>query len=63
MIRNKDRTILVDTGFDRAEAKARGGRALSHEPRELLKEIGIDGTIRAEALSLEQHLELSTAFG
>lgn len=42
IIRNKDRTILVDTGFDRAEAKARGGRALSHEPRELLKEIGID---------------------
>ncbi len=41
VIRNAERTILVDTGFDRAEAAVRG-RTLSHEPREILKLIDVD---------------------
>jgi glyoxylase-like metal-dependent hydrolase (beta-lactamase superfamily II) len=43
VIRNGRRTILVDTGFDRDEAKARG-REVSLEPREALARIGIDAT-------------------
>ncbi|PZN49675.1 MAG: MBL fold hydrolase [Proteobacteria bacterium] len=41
LIRNERRTILVDTGFSHAEAKERG-RVLQHEPRDLLKHIGIE---------------------
>jgi glyoxylase-like metal-dependent hydrolase (beta-lactamase superfamily II) len=40
-IRNSARTILVDTGFDRTEATARG-REIHAEPREVLSRIGID---------------------
>lgn len=41
VIRNAQRTLLVDTGFDHTEAKARG-RVLSHEPRDVLKLLNID---------------------
>ena len=41
VIRNANRTILVDTGFDHAEAKSRA-RVLTFEPQEVLKRIGID---------------------
>lgn len=41
VVRNQDRTILIDTGFDHAEAKVRG-RKLTLEPHEALKRIGID---------------------
>lgn len=41
IIRNERRTILLDTGFDRAEAQKRG-RVTNHEPREVLKLIGIE---------------------
>ncbi len=40
VIRNKHRTILVDTGFDRKEAGQRG-RTLDAEPQEMLAKIGI----------------------
>jgi glyoxylase-like metal-dependent hydrolase (beta-lactamase superfamily II) len=40
VIRNERRTILVDTGFDRAEAKTRN-RVLEREPREALEMIGV----------------------
>jgi glyoxylase-like metal-dependent hydrolase (beta-lactamase superfamily II) len=51
VVRNSRRTILLDTGFDRAEAAARG-REISHEPREALKLIGIDAdTIDTVVLS------------
>ncbi len=40
VIRNANRTILVDTGFDRREAKARG-REITLEPIEALANIGI----------------------
>jgi glyoxylase-like metal-dependent hydrolase (beta-lactamase superfamily II) len=41
LIRNNARTILVDTGFDHAEAKPRG-RLLDREPVEALGLLGID---------------------
>lgn len=41
LIRNAKRTIVVDTGFDHAEAKLRG-RVLNLEPHEILKRVGVD---------------------
>ena len=41
VVRNANRTIVVDTGFDRKEAMNRG-RALDYEPVDLLSRIGID---------------------
>ena len=41
VIRNANRTIVVDTGFDRAEA-GRRGRKVDHEPHEVLKQIGVE---------------------
>jgi glyoxylase-like metal-dependent hydrolase (beta-lactamase superfamily II) len=40
VIRNNERTVLLDTGFDRAEAKGRD-RVLDREPREALELIGV----------------------
>jgi glyoxylase-like metal-dependent hydrolase (beta-lactamase superfamily II) len=40
VIRNANRTILLDTGFDRVEAKLRG-RSVEFEPVEALQRIGI----------------------
>ncbi len=40
VIRNANRTILVDTGFERREASQRG-RTLDAEPQEMLAKIGI----------------------
>jgi len=39
------------------------GRRDKSEVDAKLKALGVDGTVRAEALNLEQHLELSRAFG
>ena len=39
------------------------GRRDKEEVDSKLKDLGIDGGIRAEALDLEQHLRLSNAFG
>ena len=41
VVRNANRTIVVDTGFDRKEAAARG-RKIDHEPKEILKRVGVD---------------------
>lgn len=41
VLRNAHRTILIDTGFDHKEAATRG-RKISIEPRDALKQIGID---------------------
>jgi glyoxylase-like metal-dependent hydrolase (beta-lactamase superfamily II) len=41
VIRNPNRTILVDTGFSLEEAPVRA-RKLEYEPRDVLKRIGID---------------------
>jgi glyoxylase-like metal-dependent hydrolase (beta-lactamase superfamily II) len=43
VIRNANRTILVDTGFDRTESKNRG-RDIDREPVEVLSEIGIEAS-------------------
>ncbi|MEM9357269.1 MAG: N-acyl homoserine lactonase family protein [Pseudomonadota bacterium] len=40
VIRNKNRTILVDTGFDTKEATRRG-RKVDHEPHQMLNQLGI----------------------
>ena len=42
-IRNGERTIVVDTGYDAAEAAARD-QPITHEPREALAMAGIDCT-------------------
>ena len=41
VVRNSQQTILVDTGFSKAEASVRN-RRLEVEPRDVLKRIGID---------------------
>lgn len=41
VIRNANRTLLVDTGFSREEAPIRA-RKLEHDPRDVLRNIGID---------------------
>ena len=41
VLRNQNRTIVVDTGFDHKEAAARG-RKIDHEPKEILKRVGVD---------------------
>lgn len=41
LIRNDERTILVDTGYDSAEAAARG-RPILIDPAEALREIGVN---------------------
>ena len=41
VIRNSERTIIVDTGFDYPAARARGRTLLTH-PVDALREIGID---------------------
>ncbi len=41
LLRCNTHTILVDTGFEKAEALKRG-RTLTHEPRDALAELGID---------------------
>lgn len=41
VIRNNNRTIVVDTGFEHKEA-ARRGRKIEHLPREILKQINVD---------------------
>ena len=41
LIRNENRTVVVDTGFDHIEAKKRG-RSISALPSERLAQLGID---------------------
>lgn len=43
VIRNANRTILLDTGFDQIEANSRG-RSIEIDPSEALSRIGIDGS-------------------
>lgn len=51
VIRNENRTIVVDCGFDHKEAENRG-RRITSLPREVLKEFGIDvGTVETLIVS------------
>ena len=59
-IRNSERTIVVDTGFDQASAQRRG-RALLCSPKEILAQAGIDAA-RVEDVILT-HLHWDHAGG
>lgn len=56
VIRNENRTILVDTGFDHKEAKLRG-RALALEPRDALAQAGIDADTIEDVIITHLHYD------
>jgi glyoxylase-like metal-dependent hydrolase (beta-lactamase superfamily II) len=56
VVRNQSRTILIDTGFDRAEA-AKRGRIIDAEPREVLKQIGIDADAIPDVVVTHLHYD------
>jgi glyoxylase-like metal-dependent hydrolase (beta-lactamase superfamily II) len=56
VIRNAARTIVVDTGFDHLEAKARG-RELLRLPREGLQLIGVDPATIADVIVTHLHYD------
>lgn len=62
VIRNADRTIVVDTGFDPAEA-ARRGRALIHEPRDVLASAGIDAAAVRDVIVTHMHFDHAGGIG
>lgn len=56
VVRNDKRTILIDTGFDHKEAKARG-RSITVEPIEVLKRIGIEAASIKETIITHLHFD------
>jgi glyoxylase-like metal-dependent hydrolase (beta-lactamase superfamily II) len=56
VIRNAHRTVLVDTGFDHAEA-ARRDRRITAEPRRLLARIGADASGIADVIISHLHFD------
>lgn len=56
VIRNQNRTILVDTGFDHKEAAARG-RKITEEPIVSLKRIGIEPASIKETIITHLHFD------
>ncbi len=56
LIRNANRTILVDTGFDHKEAAARG-RKITQEPIEVLKKIGVAPESIKETIITHLHFD------
>jgi glyoxylase-like metal-dependent hydrolase (beta-lactamase superfamily II) len=56
LVRNAERTIVVDTGFDRAEGAARG-RALERLPREGLAMLGVDPAAVEEVVITHLHYD------
>ena len=55
-IHNDDRTIIVDTGFNRAEGERRG-RTFLRQPAELLKLIGIDAANVRDVVMTHLHYD------
>ncbi|HZD26108.1 MAG TPA: N-acyl homoserine lactonase family protein [Alphaproteobacteria bacterium] len=55
-IRNDERTIVVDTGFERTEAEKRG-RTIIRLPREGLEMIGIDSTRVKDVVVTHMHYD------
>ncbi len=55
-IRSAERTIVVDTGFGRERAAARG-RTFLHEPEELLGAIGIDARAVTDVVLTHMHYD------
>ena len=62
VIRNSQRTIVVDTGFDTAEATRRG-RGLLHEPRECLAMAGIDPAEVRDVIITHLHFDHAGTIG
>ena len=62
VIRNANRTILVDTGFSHAEAKQRG-RQLDYEPLQALKQIGIDANTLDTCIVSHLHFDHAGTLG
>ena len=56
VVRNKDRTIVVDTGFDRAEALKRN-RQILRTPAEALTTLGIDATTIDDVVITHLHYD------
>jgi glyoxylase-like metal-dependent hydrolase (beta-lactamase superfamily II) len=56
VIRNSTRAILVDTGFDREEAKRRD-RKVTHEPREILRRIGVEASNVEDVIISHLHFD------
>ena len=56
VIRNPHRTIVVDTGFDPAEA-ARRNRVVIHEPRDALAAAGIDAAQVRDVIVTHMHFD------
>jgi len=60
--RNSERTLLIDTGFDRAEAQKRG-RTVTHEPREALHQLGIDAAAIRDVVITHLHYDHAGTLG
>ena len=56
VIRNEARTIVVDTGFDRAEGERRG-RETTHLPRECLARVGVDAATVRDVIVTHLHFD------
>lgn len=56
VVRSGDRTILVDTGYDRLEA-GRRDRAILREPPEALKPLGIDAETITDVIVTHLHYD------
>lgn len=56
VIRNAERTIVVDMGFDRAEGERRG-RAITHLPKECLARVGIDAAAVRDVIVTHLHFD------
>lgn len=56
VVRNRDRTIVVDTGFDAAEARSRG-REILRTPAEALGTLGIDASKVEEVVITHLHFD------
>lgn len=62
VIRNDERTILVDTGFDRVEADRRG-RTVDAAPVEVLKKIGIGAEQVEDVVITHMHYDHAGTMG
>jgi glyoxylase-like metal-dependent hydrolase (beta-lactamase superfamily II) len=56
VIRNRDRTLVVDTGFDRPAAEARGRKLLTH-PVEGLRALGVDSAAVRDVVITHLHYD------
>ncbi len=60
--RSGSRTIVIDTGFDRAEAESRG-RTLLREPREALAALEIDAASVSDVIITHMHYDHAGTLG